>query len=62
MILEALLFSIEMAKGILKGYRVFIWKSKVLHVLFLRRRRIIQNKESSRKGIREQVQGQVLPL
>ena len=30
MILETLPFSFEMTKGILKDYRVFIWKLKVL--------------------------------
>ena len=62
MILETLPFSLEMAKGILKDYRVFIWKSKVLEVLLSRRRRTIPNKESSREGIREQAQGQIIPL
>ena len=62
MILEALSFSFEMAKGILKDYRVFIWKSKVLQVFLSRRRKITPNKESSREGIREQAQGQVIPL
>ena len=49
MILEALSFSFEMAKGILKDYRMFIWKSKVLQVFLSRRRRITPNKESSRE-------------
>ena len=62
MILETLPFSLKMDKGKLKVYRVFIWKSKVLQVLFLRRRRTIPNKESSRKGIREQTHGQVIHL
>ena len=62
MILETLPFSFRMARGILKDYKVFIWKSKVLHVLLLRRRRIKPNKESSREGISEQTQGQVLLL
>ena len=49
MILETLSFSFGMANGILKDYRVFIWKLKV----FLRRSKIIPNKESSRERIRE---------
>ena len=62
MILETLTFSFRMAKKILKYYKVFIWKSKVLQVLLLRRRRrrTIPNKESSKEGIRKQTQGQVL--
>ena len=61
MILETLTFSLRMAKKILKYYKVFIWKSKVLQVLLLRRRRrTIPNKESSKEGIRKQTQGQVL--
>ena len=59
MILGTLPFSFGMAKGILKA---FIWKSKVLQVLLSRRIRIIPNKESSRKGIKEHAQGQVIPL
>ena len=62
MILETLPFSFEMAKKILKDYRVFKWKSMVLQILLPRRRRTIPNKESSRERIREQTQGQVLPL
>ena len=62
MILETLPFSFRMAKGILKDYSVFIWKSNVLFVLSPRRRRITPNKESSRDGIREQDQGQVFSL
>ena len=62
MILETLPFSFRMAKGILKDYSVFIWKSNVLFVLSPRRRRITPNKESSREGIREQAHGQVIPL
>ena len=49
MILEILPFSFRMAKRILKDYKVFIWKLKV----FLRRSKIIPNKESSRERIRE---------
>ena len=60
MILETLTFSLRMAKKILKYYKVFIWKSKVLQVLLLRRRRTMPNKESSKEGIRKQTQGQVL--
>ena len=52
MILKTLSFSFGMAKGILKDYRVFIWKSKVLQVLLSRRRRTMPNKESSRERIR----------
>ena len=62
MILKTLPFFFEMAKEILKDYRVFIWKSKVLRVLLSRRRRTILNKESPREGIREKAQGQVIPL
>ena len=62
MILETLSFLFEMAKGILKDYKVFMWKSKVLQVLLSRRRITILNKESSRKGIKEHAQGQVIPL
>ena len=62
MILETLSFSFRMVKGILKDFRVFIWKSKVLQVLPQRRRTTTPNKESLREGIREQVQGQVIPL
>ena len=51
-----------MAKGILKDYKVFIWKSKVLQVLLSRRRTTTPNKESLREGIREQAQKQVIPL
>ena len=54
MILEILPLSSGMDKEILKDYKVFIWKSKVLQVLLLKRRRTIPNKESSREGIREQ--------
>ena len=61
MILETLSFFFRMVKGILKDFRVFIWKSKVLQVL-LPRKRTIPNKESSREGIREQAQWQVIPL
>ena len=57
MILEILPFSFWMTKGILKDYRVFIWKSKVLQVILSRRRKTIPNKESSKEGIREQTQG-----
>ena len=62
MILETFPFSFRMAKGILKEYSVFIWKSNVLFVLSPRRRRITPNKESSREGIREKTQVQVIPL
>ena len=62
MILETLPFSFRMVKGILKDYSVFIWKSNVLFVLSPRRRRITPNKESSREGIREKTQVQVIPL
>ena len=48
MILETLPFFFGMAKGILKDYRVFIWKSKVLYVLLLGIRRTKPNKESLR--------------
>ena len=57
MILETLPFSFEMAKKILKDYRVFKWKSMVLQILLPRRRRTIPNKKSSTEGIREQIQG-----
>ena len=59
MILETLSYSFKVAKGILKDYRVFIWKSKVL---LPRRKTRTPNKESSRDGIREQDQGQVFSL
>ena len=49
MILETFPLSFEMAKRILKDYRVFIWKSKVLQVLLTRRKRKMLNKESSKK-------------
>ena len=62
MILETLSFSFKMAMVILKDYKVFIWKSKVLQVRLPRRRRRIPNKESSREGIKDQSQGQVLHL
>ena len=62
MILETFPFSFRMAKGILKDYRVFIWKLKVLQVLFSIRKRITPNKESSREGIRNHYQGQVILL
>ena len=62
MILETLPFSFGMAKRILKDYKVFIWKLKVLRVLFSRRIRIIPNKESLKEEIREQTQGQVISL
>ena len=62
MILETLPFSFRMEKEILKDYKVFIWEPKVLQVLLSRRRRTIPNKESSTEGIREQTQGQVIPL
>ena len=61
MILETLPFSFGMDKRILKFYRVFIWKSKVLQVLLSIRRRRIPNKESLREWIREQDQEQVIP-
>ena len=59
---KTLSFSFELAKRILKDYRVFIWKSKVLQVLLTRRKRKMLNKESSKKWIREQTQGQMIPL
>ena len=62
MILETLPLSFRMAKEILKGYRVFIWKSKVFQVLLPRRRRTTLSKESLKEGIREKSQGQVIPL
>ena len=62
MILETLPFSFRMEKEILKDYKVFIWKSKILQVLIARRRKTIPNKESSREGIRKQAQGQVIHL
>ena len=57
MILETLPFPFRMAKGILKDYRVFIRKSKVLQVLLLIKRKTKPNKESLREGIRKQAQG-----
>ena len=45
MILKTLPFSFGVVKGILKDYRVFIWKLKVLQP----KRRITPNKESSRE-------------
>ena len=54
MILEILPLSSGMDKEILKDYKVFIWKSKVLQVLLPKRRRTIPNKESSREGIKAQ--------
>ena len=62
MILETLPSSFGMAKGILKDYKVFIWKSKVLQVLLSKRRTTIPNKESLREGIRKQAQGKIIPL
>ena len=52
MILETLSFFFRMVKGILKDFRVFIWKSKVLQVLPQRRRTTTPNKESLKEGIR----------
>ena len=57
MILETLPFSFGMKKRILKDYRVFIWKLKVIQVFLPRRGITTPNKKSSRKGIREQAQG-----
>ena len=57
MILEILPLSFGMDKEILKYYKAFIWKSKVLQVLQVllpKRRRTIPNKESSREGIKAQ--------
>ena len=48
MILEILSFSFGMVKGILKDYKVFIWKLKILQVL-QPRRRITPNKEIQEK-------------
>ena len=44
--------SIE-GSAIIKDYKVFMWKSKVLQVILSRRIRTIPNKESWREGIRE---------
>ena len=46
MILETLSFSFKMAMVILKDYKVFIWKSKVLQVLLLKRRSTMPNKKN----------------
>ena len=62
MILETFPFSFRMAKGILKDYRVFVWKSKVLQVLLSRTRSSIPNKESLKEGTKEQAQGKVIPF
>ena len=56
-ILKTFPFSFGMVKWILKDYKVFIWKSKVLQVLLPRRKITIPNKESSREEMREQAQG-----
>ena len=61
MILETLLFSFGMANGILKDYKVFIWKSNLLQVLSKRRKTSL-NKESSREGIRDHSWGQMILL
>ena len=62
MTFETLSFFFELAKGILKDYRMFIWNSRVLQVLQPRRRTTTLNKESSGEGIKEQTQGQVILL
>ena len=53
-ILEILLDFFGMGKEILKEWKGVHMKVKVLQVLFPRRRRRTPNKESSRKGMREQ--------
>ena len=54
MILEILPLSFGMDKEILKYYKAFIWKSKVLQVLLPKRKKTIPNQESSREGIKKQ--------
>ena len=49
MIIETLPNSFKMTKGILKGHKVFLWESKVLQALLLKRKRTTPNKENSRK-------------
>ena len=62
MILETLPFSFGMTRGFSNIIGYWYGSQRFFRFRLPRRRRRIPNKESSRERIREQTQGQVLPL